>query len=60
MVARMGFKVTLVTRSRLLPDAEPEVSQVLADLFRAEGVTVLTGSSIWRPTGTRSRPAMRS
>ena len=43
MMHRMGVKVTLVTRSHLLPGAEPEVSQALADAFSAEGITLLTG-----------------
>lgn len=41
MMARMGVDVTLVTRSRLLPGAEPEVSEALKDAFIAEGITVL-------------------
>ena len=43
MMRRMGVKVTLVTRSHLLPGAEPEVSQALTDGFTAEGITLLTG-----------------
>jgi mercuric reductase len=43
MMARMGVKVTVVARSRLLPGAEPEVSDVLAGVFEAEGITLLTG-----------------
>jgi mercuric reductase len=43
MFARMGTAVTLVTRSRLLPEAEPEVSQALAGHLRDEGITVRTG-----------------
>ncbi|WP_299784377.1 mercury(II) reductase [uncultured Roseobacter sp.] len=45
MISRMGVKVTLVARSRLLPGAEPEVSEALADAFTAEGITLLTGLS---------------
>ncbi len=40
MMARFGVKVTLVCRSRLLPEAEPEVSELLAHEFRAQGVGV--------------------
>ncbi len=40
MFARVGVKVTIVFRSRLLPEAEPEISQALATYFEAEGVTV--------------------
>jgi len=43
MMARMGVKVTMVARSRLLPGAEPEVSDALAEAFEAEGITLLTG-----------------
>jgi mercuric reductase len=43
MFARMGTAVTLVTRSRLLPEAEPEVSEALAGYLRDEGVTVRSG-----------------
>lgn len=45
MMSRMGVKVTLVARSHLLPGAEPEVSEALADAFTAEGITLLTGLS---------------
>jgi len=40
MMARFGVKVTLVCRSRLLPEAEPEVSEALAHEFRAQGVSL--------------------
>jgi len=40
MFARAGVKVTIVFRSRLLPEAEPEISQALAAYFEAEGITV--------------------
>ena len=43
MFARMGVRVTLVARSHLLPEAEPEVSQALTGYFRDEGLTVRTG-----------------
>jgi mercuric reductase len=43
MFARMGTAVTLVTRSRLLPEAEPEVSEALAGYLRDEGVIVRSG-----------------
>ncbi|RMF39379.1 MAG: FAD-dependent oxidoreductase, partial [Alphaproteobacteria bacterium] len=45
MAARLGVRVTLVTRSRLLPGAEPEVGEALAQALRAEGITVETGLS---------------
>jgi mercuric reductase len=43
MMSRMGVKVTLVARSHLLPGAESEVSEALAEAFTAEGITLLTG-----------------
>ncbi|PQO24872.1 mercury(II) reductase [Rhodobacteraceae bacterium WD3A24] len=43
MMARMGVAVTVVCRSPLLPRAEPEVSDVLADALRGEGVTIEDG-----------------
>jgi len=43
MAARLGVAVTLVTRSRLLPGAEPEVAEALTAALRAEGIAVETG-----------------
>lgn len=43
MFARAGVNVTICCRSRLLPEAEPEVSQALTDYLRIEGVTVVNG-----------------
>ena len=43
MFARAGVKVTICCRSRLLPEAEPEVSQALAESLRAEGMVVCDG-----------------
>ena len=37
MFAPAGFKVTIVCRSRLLPHAEPEISEALADFLSDEG-----------------------
>ncbi len=45
MAARLGVKVTLVTRSRLLPRVEPEVSAALAEAMQAEGIRLETGLS---------------
>jgi len=45
MMSRMGVKVTLVARSHVLPGAESEVSEALAEAFVAEGITLLTGLS---------------
>ena len=43
LFARLGSKVTLVTRSRLLPETEPEVSAALTGYLRDEGITVWAG-----------------
>ena len=43
MFARAGVKVTLVCRSRLLPEAEPEISAALTGYFANEGITVVSG-----------------
>jgi mercuric reductase len=45
MMARMGVRVTVVCRSRLLPKVEPEVADALAAAFRAEGITLCCGIS---------------
>ena len=45
MMARMGTRVTIVCRSRLLPRTEPEVSAALTEVLRTEGVTVLDGAT---------------
>ena len=41
MFARMGTKVTILCRSRLLSSAEPEISSALEEAFKAEGIDVL-------------------
>lgn len=43
MFTRAGVRVTVVTRSRLLPKAEPEISAALAGYLRDEGVDVRVG-----------------
>ena len=43
LFARAGVRVTLVCRSRLLPEGEPEISEALAAYLREEGVDVRTG-----------------
>jgi len=43
MFARAGVKVTLVCRSRLLPEAEPEIGAALTGYFEDEGITVVPG-----------------
>jgi len=48
MFARLGVLVTLVCRSRLLPEAEPEISAGLAEIFRAEGIDVIDAATYQR------------
>ncbi len=48
MFARAGVAVTLLTRRRLLPDADPEVAGALAGYLRDEGIEVRTGLSYRR------------
>ncbi|MPZ32994.1 MAG: bifunctional organomercurial lyase/mercury(II) reductase MerBA [Rhodospirillales bacterium] len=43
MFARAGVKVTLVCRSHLLPEAEPEIGAALTGYFEGEGITVVAG-----------------
>ena len=43
MFARAGVTVTLVCRSRLLPEAEPEIGSSLTQYLREEGIDVRTG-----------------
>ncbi len=40
MFSRLGVRVTIVFRSRLLPEGEPEISEALAGYFDEEGITV--------------------
>jgi mercuric reductase len=40
MFARAGVKVTIAVRRRLLPEAEPEISDALTRYFTEEGITV--------------------
>lgn len=41
--ARAGVAVTLVFRSRLLPEAEPEIGQALAGYLADEGIAIIGG-----------------
>ncbi|MHA1537010.1 MAG: mercury(II) reductase [Alphaproteobacteria bacterium] len=43
MFARVGVKVTLVCRSRVLPGSEPEIGEALAGFLRQEGIEVREG-----------------
>lgn len=42
MFARAGVKVTLVCRSSLLPEAEPEIGMALTEYFAEEGISVVS------------------
>ena len=48
MFSRAGVRVTLATRSRLLPAAEPEISAALTQYLTDEGLDVRTGLSYRR------------
>ena len=41
MFARLGVRVTIVCRSPLLPEGEPEIGAALTGYFEEEGITVL-------------------
>lgn len=43
MFARAAVRVTLVCRSRLVPDAEPEIGAALTGYFEDEGISVISG-----------------
>ncbi|HIJ44380.1 MAG: mercury(II) reductase [Rhodospirillales bacterium] len=43
MFARTGVQVTILCRSRLLPEAEPEIGEALTGYFRDEGICVRDG-----------------
>lgn len=43
MFSRMGVGVTIVCRSRLLPEGEPEISDALKRYFMEEGIRVVDG-----------------
>lgn len=43
MFARAGVAVTLVFRSHLLPEAEPEIGQALAGYMADEGIRIVSG-----------------
>jgi dihydrolipoamide dehydrogenase len=49
MFARFGADVTLFqSANRLLPDEEPDVSEVIETAFESEGIDVRTGASVER------------
>ena len=47
LFARLGVRVTILQRSsRILPEHESEISEVLADYLRQEGLRVVTGITL--------------
>jgi mercuric reductase len=58
LFARAGVKVTLVTRSRILPEGEPEVSVALAGYLSEEDIDVRTGLSYRQVRRTSSGVAL--
>ncbi len=50
--ARLGSKVTLVAE-RLLPESDPEVSPLLEQVFRAEGIDIIKGQVVGVERGTK-------
>jgi mercuric reductase len=54
LFARLGARVTLLARSRLLSGEEPEVSMALASVFHDEGIRVVRRAV---PTGVRTDPS---
>ncbi len=56
VMARFGVEVTVIEgEDRLLPRNEPEVGEVLEEVFTAEGITVLTGRFAERVDHTGDR-----
>jgi mercuric reductase len=51
MFSRLGSRVTILARSGLLSGYEPELGRTLAEVFRAEGIEVLTKARIDRVSG---------
>ena len=58
LFARAGVRVALVCRSRLLPNAEPEISAALTRAFAAEGITVRSGITYERLRNTAAGVAL--
>jgi pyruvate/2-oxoglutarate dehydrogenase complex dihydrolipoamide dehydrogenase (E3) component len=48
-LARLGSRVTIIEQcDRLLPKGEPEVSQLITDRLRAEGLEIMVGTTVLR------------
>lgn len=58
--SRMGVKTTLIQRSdRILKDFDPDASQVVAEVFRSEGMEVFTGTRLIGATKTEAGKTLR-
>lgn len=57
LFARVGVRVTIVCRSRLLPQAEPEIGEALAAYLRDDGIDVRCGVSYERVSSTETGAA---
>jgi len=51
MFTRFGVKVTLVSRRGLLPEAEPEIGELLTQYFADEGMEIISGITYERISG---------
>ncbi len=51
LFARLGSRVTIIARSTLLRGFEPVLGETLVDVFRAEGIEVLTDTRVERVSG---------
>ncbi|MEO8511444.1 MAG: mercury(II) reductase [Chloroflexota bacterium] len=51
MFARLGSRVTVVTRSGLLSRYEPELGRILTEVFEAEGIEIIRDASVHRVRG---------
>jgi len=58
MFSRAGVQVTIVFRSRLLPEAEPEISDALTEYFTKENITVIDGVTYNRVSKNGERIAL--
>lgn len=58
MFARAGVRVTIACRSRLLPDAEPEIGAALTRYLEAEGIKVTCGLAYQRLAQTSDGVAL--
>ncbi|WP_309117699.1 FAD-dependent oxidoreductase [Saccharothrix sp.] len=59
--ARLGVAVTVVEAAdRLLPGVEPEASELLAEVFAAEGITVHTDTQVTAASTENGRVVLRT